>query len=414
MKIEDNTWEVTIRGKEVWKHYPIIQDTYKQTQTLKVAITDVTLKLSSYIPKLKTNEVWYIDILESYGVPRVYIQESDKNKITGVITRDKETQDLKLWVYVRMAGSYTLKLVDDEGNTRVLQVEVEGRDVSEEKEGEQQGEGIDESESDKGEKLSYDIESIFIELFQAAWLEYDHIEINHGDHEKQEKIMLKKVHNMIQAKRWKIAELNSLKSAAEILKSKYIDRDISEDHKELVLWILDYISIKCTLAIKDQWVSDGVSQAIEDYIYDITETLDPREFPELLKWITFLIQQVLEWNIPDQIEDISEWYKELYEIFTNLNEILDWLSDYKKSYYWSYIETIVAMELIPFKVWKLSKLKKQWAWDSKTLKEIRNRSDLLKVAKNSIQKYELKEVKEFGIVLKKCVKIDMRYVCKLL
>jgi len=97
---------------------------------------------------------------------------------------------------------------------------------------------------------------------------------------------------------------------------------------------------------------------VEDYIAWYVELADISEIPALIKGIADI-----------SIEDIKEGTGELYEIYTNLDEILAELTPKQKEYYTTYLKITLALELIPVKLNKVNKFK--WKSDSKVLSKLK-------------------------------------------
>jgi len=148
-------------------------------------------------------------------------------------------------------------------------------------------------------------------------------------------------------------------------------------------WQLRYLyseAIKeISLTNKRDWTVAWSDQAIEDYIVESLLVFNPLEFIELISWIQDL-----------DLDDIIEWFEELKDIYINREEIFAWLSDFDKAYYTAYIETTLAMAIIPVKLNKANKLKGK---ETKTVQELKQlKKDLwfpwIKYVPNVRQKVE--------------------------
>jgi len=129
------------------------------------------------------------------------------------------------------------------------------------------------------------------------------------------------------------------------------------------------------------WAQDWFNQAVKDYLSEMIEVLDPRDIPLILLWISRGLKKAVTWDYNAEIVKQKAW--ELYDIFTNLDDILAWLDSYKKSYYKTYVWTNLSLSVFPAS--RLKALKKvKWGWDSKVMKEVKElkrKKDLLKKLK---------------------------------
>lgn len=83
----------------------------------------------------------------------------------------------------------------------------------------------------------------------------------------------------------------------------------------------------------------------------------------------------MKWIANIDIDTIQNSISELHDIYTNIDEILAWLPDEKKAYYKSYLETTLALWLIPVKLNQANKFKgkgdSKILWDLKDFKKLR-------------------------------------------
>ncbi len=117
------------------------------------------------------------------------------------------------------------------------------------------------------------------------------------------------------------------------------------------------------------WSIDWTEKAIGDFIVGMIEIIDPSMLPELLSAVKKAMTNLINSDINLNLSNLPEYLVDGIEILENIDEIIDGYSDYDKWYYKSYIETHIALNLIPLS--KLNKGKKLVSDDSKDLNTLK-------------------------------------------
>ncbi|QFR39004.1 hypothetical protein A9Q91_02105 [Candidatus Gracilibacteria bacterium 28_42_T64] len=132
---------------------------------------------------------------------------------------------------------------------------------------------------------------------------------------------------------------------------------------------------------------DGTEKAIGDFIVGMIEIIDPSMLPELLSAVKKAMTNLINSDINLNLSNLPEYLVDGIEILENIDEIIDGYSDYDKGYYKSYIETHIALNLIPLS--KLNKGKKLVSDDSKDLNTLKQANKFSKTltfeSKNGFQ-----------------------------
>jgi hypothetical protein len=88
----------------------------------------------------------------------------------------------------------------------------------------------------------------------------------------------------------------------------------------------------------------------------------------MLFGILKILKKLSTWDV--DASQLTDGFKELYEIYKKREEIFAWLEPYKRAYYEWYLGTTLSLAIVPVKYWKVGKLVKGKG-DSKTIGEIR-------------------------------------------
>jgi len=168
-----------------------------------------------------------------------------------------------------------------------------------------------------------------------------------------------------------VTKISYSKKNVEILKSINVITDdeysvlikVEDEYKKLYKEWLEQLVFK----EKQQGSVDWADEALKDYIVESLLIFNPAEFAQIISGLTKL-----------DLETITEGFEELIDIYNNREEIFAWLSDYDKAYYTAYIETTLAMVIVPIKLNKVNKLKGKDTETVQKLKTLKVENKLLK------------------------------------
>ncbi len=422
--------DVTMREMTPWRYYPSIRDAYGQTVQITFVVKDTTLKISNYRPTLKTWQTSYLDILESYGTPKIEMSSADKDKLQARIIKQQGSEDLQIELAAQQSWTVNLRVTDQEGNSKVVQLVIEGGDVSEDTQGEEEGRSSSqnpwgESDSGNGDEESTEEESWSAMSFHDLqygrnnsenWLSSLYFEI----HWKQEN--LQEVWIQYKDTSWTYVR-ETLEKEEDWIYILWLDKEIcincynefqpyfidtnntttyyntntylsfadngirttntknKEEEDLAISWVQEYVestknkfyNIKKQIrTFKDgnQWYIDGSKQAVRDAIEDLKET--PEDILNLLQWSWKILYGYITWErtAEEDWKKAKEW---LWALYNQIEEVYNEYEEYKEyltSYNIQWIEWYVWVSSSLMFVWP-GKLK--WAKSSeRVVKRVRS------------------------------------------
>ncbi len=406
-------WVIKISWKKPWTTKVTLKDKYGQTLTFWVRVDKVELKLS--YPK--TWEEWYLHLNGNYE----YVSIKESYLWIKKITRDNDNIDAYLtsievdWELLNVIKvipksiwvSY-LRVEDNNANYDIIKVVVGGVEEIEKLIWEDTSEEVFNSldierllneewyidifteeliDSIKFKKEELDINIkinwIFTKGYFESWEEfidkfYEYFLKRNIKYEWKKNVFRKVVNNY----RERLEKFVSWKSE-EYLRSKAYTLRVKQFKKENIYRKLPTDKLYLQIIILRTWVAsyerallwdkergelDWSDEAYREYKEELWSLFDIWEISSLIGGLW----DVLKLNPLDLWSDLVNYFNELKNLLINIENILEWHSEYEIEYYRAYLKTKLSLSAIPFKYEKLNHLKKLPSKETK-LDELREK-----------------------------------------